>query len=72
MTALALVAETNGFALFTNKAQLVCYAGYDGAAPRVVKNESGTSVKSPTWISKRGNNLVRKTLHFPALTAIRY
>ncbi|GAA4462966.1 IS110 family transposase [Nibrella saemangeumensis] len=67
MTALALIAETNGFALFTSKAQLVCYAGYD-----VVKNESGTSVKNPTKISKRGNNHLRKALHFPALTAIRY
>jgi transposase len=67
MTALALVAETNGFALFVNKAQLVCYAGYD-----VVKNESGTSVKNPTKISKRGNNHLRKALHFPALIAIRY
>jgi transposase len=67
MTALALVAETNGFSLFTNKAQLVCYAGYD-----VVKNESGTSVKGLTKISKRGNSHLRKALHFPALTAIRY
>lgn len=67
MTALALVAETNGFALFTNKAQLVCYAGYD-----VVKNESGSSVKGLTKISKRGNSHIRKALHFPALSTIRY
>jgi transposase len=67
MTALSLVAETNGFALFTNKAQLVCYAGYD-----VVKNESGSSVKGQTKISKRGNSHIRKALHFPALSAIRY
>jgi len=39
MTALTVVAETNGFDLIENKAQLVSYAGYD-----VVENQSGSSL----------------------------
>jgi transposase len=67
MTAISIVAQTNGFALFKNKAQLICYAGYD-----VVRNESATSVNSRTRISKKGNSHIRKALHFPALTATRH
>jgi transposase len=67
ITAISIVAETNGFALIKNKAQLVCYAGYD-----VVRNESGTSVNGRTKISKKGNSHIGKALHFPALTAIRH
>lgn len=67
VTAATIVAETNGFALFENKAQLVSYAGFD-----VVTNESGTSIKSPTRISKKGNSHIRKALYFPALTAVKW
>ena len=66
-TAVTVVAEANGFALFKNKAQLVSYAGYD-----VVRNESGTSIKSPTKMSKKGNSHIRKALYFPAIVAVKW
>lgn len=64
MTALVVIAETNGFDLIENKAQLVSYAGYD-----VVQQESGTSLKGKTRISKKGNAHIRRALYFPALSA---
>jgi transposase len=66
ITVANILAETNAFALFKNKAQLVSYAGYD-----VVQNTSGTSLESPTKISKKGNHRIRKALHFPALVAVK-
>ena len=66
ITVANILAETNAFALFKNKAQLVSYAGYD-----VVQNTSGTSLDSPTKISKKGNHRIRKALHFPALVAVK-
>lgn len=65
VTAISIIAEANGFALFRSKAQLVCYAGYN-----VIEKESGTSVKFKPRISKKGNKNIRKSLHFPSLTAI--
>lgn len=67
VTAVSVIAETNGFALFRNKAQLVSYAGYD-----VVERQSGTSILGKTKISKKGNSFIRAALHFPALTAVRH
>lgn len=67
ITAATVVSEANGFTLFKNKGQLVSFAGYD-----VVENQSGTSVDSPTRISKRGNHRIRKALHFSALVAVKY
>jgi transposase len=67
VTAATVIAETNGFALIRNKAQLVSYAGYD-----VVENSSGTSVRGKTRISKKGNSHLRRALHFPALCAVKY
>lgn len=64
LSAIIILAETNGFALFENRKQLTSYAGYD-----VVKKESGTSVKAKTKISKRGNKHIRRALHYPALSA---
>lgn len=64
MTALVVIAETNGFDLIENKAQLVSYAGYD-----VVENQSGSSLKGKTRISKKGNAHIRRALYFPALSA---
>lgn len=64
ITAVSVVAETNGFILFKNKAQLVSYAGYD-----VVEYESGSSVKKPGHISKRGNSHIRRALFCPAMGA---
>lgn len=66
LTAVTIIAETNGFELITNKKQLVSYAGLD-----VKEKTSGTSVKSKPRISKRGNRNLRKVMHFPALAAIR-
>ena len=66
LTAVTVVAETNGFNLIRNKKQLVSYAGLD-----VITKDSGTSVKSKPRISRKGNKYLRKCLHYPALTSIR-
>jgi len=67
LTAITVLAETNGFELIKNKRQLTSYAGLD-----VKEKESGTSVKGQPRISKRGNKYLRKTMHLPALAAIRH
>lgn len=67
MTAITVIAECNGFHLFRNKKQLVCYAGYD-----VVEKQSGTSVNGKSRISGKGNKHIRKALHFPALGNVRH
>jgi transposase len=66
LTAVIILAETNGFELIRNKKQLVSYAGLD-----VKEKTSGISVKGKPRISKRGNRHVRKAMHLPALAAIR-
>lgn len=66
ITAATVVAETNGFALFKNKAQLVSYAGLD-----VVHHQSGSSINAPAHISKRGNRTLRNALYWPAICAVR-
>lgn len=66
-TVAIIVAETGGFELFTSRGQLISFAGYD-----VVENESGTSIKGKTRISKKGNKYIRKAMHYPALTAVRH
>ena len=66
LTAVVVLAETNGFELIRNKRQLASYAGFD-----VKEKQSGTSVKGKPRISKRGNRHLRKAMHFPALAAIR-
>ena len=45
-------------------------AAYAGLAPRECR--SGTSVKKRTRLSKAGNARLRKALHLPALTAVRF
>lgn len=67
LTAVTVMAETNGFDLIRNKRQLASYAGFD-----VKEKQSGTSVKGKARISKKGNKYLRKAMHFPALTAIRH
>ena len=67
LTAAIVLAETNGFDLIRNRRQLASYAGYD-----VKEKQSGTSVKGKARISKKGNRYLRKAMHLPALTAIRY
>ena len=66
LTAVTVIAETNGFNLITNKKQLVSYAGLD-----VQYKDSGTSVHKKPKISKKGNKHLRKAVYFPALAAIR-
>jgi transposase len=67
LTAMIVLAETNGFELIKSKKQLVGYSGLD-----VRVKDSGTSVKGKPKISKRGNRHLRKAMHMPALTAIRH
>ncbi len=66
LTAVTVLAETNGFELVRNKRQLTSYAGLD-----VREKQSGTSIKGKPRISKRGNRYLRKAMHLPALAAIR-
>ena len=67
LTAVIVLAETNGFELIRNKKQLTSYAGLD-----VKEKLSGTSVKGKPRISKNGNRSLRKAMHLPALTAVRW
>lgn len=66
LTIATIIAETGGFTLFENIAQLVSYAGYD-----VVENQSGKHT-GKTKISKKGNGRIRRCLYFPALSVVRY
>lgn len=66
LTAVTVLAETNGFELIRNKRQLTSYAGLD-----VKEKQSGTSVKGKPRISKKGNRYLRKAMYLPALAAIR-
>ncbi|MFD1628847.1 IS110 family transposase [Pseudopedobacter beijingensis] len=66
ITIATVLAETNGFALFSSIPQLVSYAGYD-----VEENQSG-SRKGKTRISKKGNSRIRRCLHLPAFNVVRY
>jgi len=67
LTAVSVLAETNGFELIRSRRQLTSYAGLD-----VKEKQSGTSVKGKSRISKKGNKYLRKAMHMPALTAIRH
>ncbi len=67
LTAVIVLAETNGFELIRNKKQLTSYAGLD-----VKEKQSGTSVKMKTRISKKGNRNLRKAMHLPSLSAVKY
>jgi len=67
LTAVTVLAETNGFELIRNKKQLASYAGLD-----VKEKLSGTSVKGKAKISKRGNRHLRKALYLPSLSSVKY
>lgn len=67
LTAVTILAETNGFELIRNRRQLTSYAGLD-----VKHKQSGTSVKGKAKISKRGNKYLRKAMYNPAKAAIRH
>jgi len=66
LTAVTVLAETNGFELIRNKKQLVSYAGLD-----VREKQSGTSVKGKSRISKKGNKNLRRSMHLPSLSAVK-
>lgn len=67
LTAVIILAETNGFELIRNKKQVSSYAGLD-----VKEKQSGTSIKGKPRISKKGNRSLRRAMHFPALTAVKW
>ena len=67
LTAVIVLAETNGFELIQSKKQLVSYSGLD-----VKLKDSGTSVKGKPKISKKGNRYLRKAMYMPALAAMRF
>lgn len=67
LTAVIVLAETNGFELIKNKKQLVSYSGLD-----VKLKDSGTSVKGRPRISKKGNRHLRKAMYMPALSAMKH
>jgi transposase len=66
LTVAVLLAETNGFELFTSTSQLVSFSGYD-----VVENQSGNH-RGKTKISKKGNSRIRRALFMPAFSSVRY
>lgn len=67
LTAAIVLAETNGFELIRNKRQLSSYAGFD-----IQEKVSGISVKGKPKISKKGNRHLRKAMHLPSLSAVKY
>ena len=67
LTAVIILAETNGFELIRNKKQLCSYAGMD-----IKEKQSGTSVKGKPRLSKKGNKHIRKALYLPSLSAVKY
>jgi len=66
MTAIRIIAETDGFSQIRNCKQLASYAGLD-----VVYNESG-SIQHKTRISRKGNVHIRQAVYMSALSACRY
>ena len=65
LTAATVVAETNGFALFTSQTQLTSFAGYD-----IVEKQSGKHF-GKTRISKKGNTHIRRILFMPAFHIVK-
>jgi len=62
ITAMTVIAETNGFANFTSAKQVVSYAGLD-----VRVRESG-KYKGQARITKKGNTHIRRVLYMPAIS----
>ena len=67
ITAITIIAETNGFNLVRNKKQLVSYAGLD-----IKFKDSGSSVHHKPRISRKGNKYIRKAMYLPAMSAFRH
>ena len=66
LTIAIVISETNGFSNFNSIKQLTSYAGYD-----VQHKESG-SMKARSRISKKGNSHIRRALHMPSMSTVRY
>lgn len=66
LTAVIVVAETNGFASVTSIKQLTSYAGLD------VKIAESGKWKGKSRISKRGNKYIRKALYMPVFSKIKH
>lgn len=66
LTAITVIAETNGFNNIKSIRQLSSYAGYD-----VSIKESG-KWKGKARISKKGNSHIRKAMYMPFLSSIRF
>ncbi len=65
ITAVTIIAETQGFDNFTSLRQLWSYAGYD-----VQQKQSG-KYKGKTKISKKGNSHIRRAMYGPSMAIIR-
>jgi len=66
-TAALLLAELGDLTQFSNARQVAAFAGL---VPRI--RESGSSVRSKSRLSKVGSSRLRKSLYFPAITALRF
>ena len=66
-TAALLLAELGDLTQFSNARQVAAFAGL---VPRI--RESGSSVRSRSRLSKVGSSRLRKSLYFPAITALRF
>ena len=66
LTLVTIIAETNGFQMFSSIQQLIKYAGYD-----VIEHQSGKR-RGKQHISKKGNSRIRRALHMPALNMVAY
>lgn len=63
LSAIKIIAETNGFLLFDNIKQVVSYAGLD-----IVEKQSG-KYNGKSKLSKKGNAYLRQVLYMPAVSA---
>jgi transposase len=66
MTAVRVVAETNGFALISCAKQLASFAGFD-----IVLKQSGLRA-GKSAISRKGNRHLRAAVFMPALASVRF
>lgn len=66
-TAALLLAELGDITQFSSARQVAAFAGL---VPRI--RESGTSVRGRSRLSKVGSSRLRKSLYFPAITALRF
>jgi transposase len=66
-TAALLLAELGDMTQFSNARQVAAFAGL---VPRI--RESGTSLRGRARLSKVGSSRLRKSLYYPAITALRF